>query len=840
MKKFLCALLLPVLYGFIATTTAQEYTLTLEEYATDIIADQITYRMYIDMVNADDFLSSVYGGDQAPLSITTSTGSFYNDALGASVASGINPAFIAFFPTIAGDSWITIGIDSQNEGDEVAISTVQDPNQPFVGSFSATDPMNGQNVIMDTPTGGAWFVLNGTPNGLPDDNMQVLVMQMTTAGEICGTMNFQIFENGIGQGGEMQFTYEFCGTGTFSPSILDGGCTDELACNYDSEANEDDGSCTYAEQYYDCEGNCLSDIDGDGICDELEIPGCTDSIACNYSTDATDDDGTCDYGCYAGCTNPSACNYNPEVTEDDGSCDYTSCVGCTDDTACNYDPIFTVDNGSCDYSCLGCTDAAACNYDAAATVDDGSCTFAQAYYDCDDNCLMDMDGDGICDELEIVGCTDELACNYDMNATNEDGSCEFPAVFYDCDGNCLMDADGDGICDELEIAGCTDGAACNYNIEATEDNGSCEFPVAGYDCEGNCLADIDGDGVCDPFEIGGCTDVMACNYDSAATDDNGTCVYADQYYDCDGNCLNDADSDGVCDELEVAGCTDVTACNYDAAATDDDGMCEFAEEYYDCDGNCLNDIDGDGVCDELEITGCTDAIACNYDEAATDDDGMCEYAEEYYDCEGNCLNDSDGDGVCDELEISGCTDPEAENYNEEATDDDGSCYFCDIELTPDATDEVEGASNGSILIVVTGGTFPYEFAWTGPNDFISADSNLTDISAGTYVLIVTDANGCTENIEVIVDNVTGIAELTVVDFDVYPNPSTGSFWIQGSGLNGKMVLEVIDASGRLLDRLECTYQGQPIQFDLNRVESGLYHIILRNGEKLGTRRMLLQ
>ena len=39
--------------------------------------------------------------------------------------------------------------------------------------------------------------------------------------------------------------------------------------------------------------------------------------------------------------------------------------------------------------------------------------YAEAYYDCDDNCLNDIDDDGICDELEINGCTDTLACNYD-------------------------------------------------------------------------------------------------------------------------------------------------------------------------------------------------------------------------------------------------------------------------------------------------------------------------------------------------------------------------------------------------------------------------------------------
>ena len=27
-------------------------------------------------------------------------------------------------------------------------------------------------------------------------------------------------------------------------------------------------------EYYDCDGNCLSDVDGDLVCDENEIAGC--------------------------------------------------------------------------------------------------------------------------------------------------------------------------------------------------------------------------------------------------------------------------------------------------------------------------------------------------------------------------------------------------------------------------------------------------------------------------------------------------------------------------------------------------------------------------------------
>ena len=54
------------------------------------------------------------------------------------------------------------------------------------------------------------------------------------------------------------------------------GCTDENACNYNPDATIDDNSCDLPQAGYDCNGNCINDEDGDGICDEFEIYGCTD------------------------------------------------------------------------------------------------------------------------------------------------------------------------------------------------------------------------------------------------------------------------------------------------------------------------------------------------------------------------------------------------------------------------------------------------------------------------------------------------------------------------------------------------------------------------------------
>ena len=50
---------------------------------------------------------------------------------------------------------------------------------------------------------------------------------------------------------------EWVETAWFWSGVAVPGCTDPVACNYDAAANEDDGSCTYAETGLDCSGNPL-------------------------------------------------------------------------------------------------------------------------------------------------------------------------------------------------------------------------------------------------------------------------------------------------------------------------------------------------------------------------------------------------------------------------------------------------------------------------------------------------------------------------------------------------------------------------------------------------------
>jgi hypothetical protein len=105
-------------------------------------------------------------------------------------------------------------------------------------------------------------------------------------------------------------------------------------------------------------------------------------------------------------------------------------------------------------------------------------------------------------ELIVEGCTDANACNYNATSNTNDGSCynnnlgcgcDSPAATdgYDCDGNCLVDTDGDQVCDEFEIVGCQDPDASNYNEEAT-DPGDCISWQEAFD---SCIESGGDDGI---------------------------------------------------------------------------------------------------------------------------------------------------------------------------------------------------------------------------------------------------------------------------------------------------------------------------------------------------------
>jgi gliding motility-associated-like protein len=92
------------------------------------------------------------------------------------------------------------------------------------------------------------------------------------------------------------------------------------------------------------------------------------------------------------------------------------------------------------------------------------------------------------------------------------------------------------------------------------------------------------------------------------------------------------------------------------------------------------------------------------------------------------------------------------------------------------TPSCNGLSDGSIVLGVVGGTSPYTFAWNNGE----TTQNLLDIPAGTYDVVVTDANGCTASSSAVVgqpDPVTG----NVVSVNDAICLSYGSATVEGVG-----------------------------------------------------------
>ena len=240
-------------------------------------------------------------------------------------------------------------------------------------------------------------------------------------------------------------------------------------------------------------------------------------------------------------------------------------------------------------------------------------------------------------QAAVTGCTNSAASNYDAAATEDDGSCQLP------------------------VSGCTDSAATNYDAAATVDDGSCV--------------------------------IAAMPASPVPTEDAGTVlsIFSDAYTNLEGTDFNP--NWGQATQVTVDSVLTYTSLNYQGTAfagAQNVTSYEYLHvDYYTTNSTALNffligngetsvalDVTNTGVWNSVNIPLSDYAGAVN----------LSNVIQFKVDGNGDVVFDNLYFGGAAAV-VSGCTNPEASNFDSSANEDDGSCIVVTIPASPVPTED---------------------------------------------------------------------------------------------------------------------------------------------------------
>lgn len=332
------------------------------------------------------------------------------------------------------------------------------------------------------------------------------------------------------------------------------------------------------------------------------------------------------------------------------------------------------------------------------------------------------------------GSGNEATCSFDITITDDEAPVlDCPAAIASCDSlvtyNLPTATDNCGVASIQLISGLPSGSIFPVGIsqityEATDIHGNtstCSFDIEIYE-----TPEVDGlatDVTCNGLDDGSITLTISAgqspftfNWDNGQTDQNLTDlspgIYSVEVIDANGCTTSDTFEIVQPDELSIEANVAEVLCYGDNNGSIDVSVMGGTMPYtYQWDnGEVTEDLAG--------------LLAGNYELTVTDFNG------------------------CEIIEIFTVNQPDS--LYAETTVLDATCT----------------APNGSILVEHFGGTGPFTYAW---NDG-STNQNLSNVVAGIYTLIITDANGCSIEIEEEIGTVSYInAEVSVTNLLCYGN-----------------------------------------------------------------------
>lgn len=166
-----------------------------------------------------------------------------------------------------------------------------------------------------------------------------------------------------------------------------------------------------------------------------------------------------------------------------------------------------------------------------------------------------------------------------------------------------------------------------------------------------------------------------------------------------------------------------------------------------------------------------------------------------------------------------------------------------LQLSVDnVTNDVNGTGMGAVQITVSGGTMPYNYAWTLNGQSFSSNQDLSNLTAGDYEVVVMDANGCIIASDIItVQNLTGVGEASWSNGAILqPNPAAGhTVLVFQQHLSAPLEVLIFDINGKLVQRRSFDGQAARYDLDITALSAGVYSVQLHSAGGMAVRRLVV-
>jgi hypothetical protein len=252
---------------------------------------------------------------------------------------------------------------------------------------------------------------------------------------------------------------------------------------------------------------------------------------------------------------------------------------------------------------------------------------------------------------------------------------------------CVIDTDGDGVCDVDENDNPLDNCPDTPNANQLDTDGDGAGDVCDTTCPYDKDNDLDGDGICD-CTLSDCDAIDSydnCpaidNVDQIDTDGDGAGDLCDA---CPNDAFNDSDGDGVCycTLLDCSAVTDIDNCKYVANTgqenSDGDTLGDACDNCSTITNEDQADVDNDDIGDACDNCAAT----TNADQEDEDEDGVGDACD-------NCP-EVDNPNQEDTTEITAGEDPDFVGDVCDVCADFDDSEDTDIDGVPDGCDLCEG------------------------------------------------------------------------------------------------------------------------------------------------------